>query len=306
MFSRLLLTRQIKQIDDEITSTQIGISYPFFQLSLNDYSAIPFALIFSTLCDVKLWKFIITAANLLLGGPYIESNWNSSTEMFKFVLLIGILINFIMVLMALCLRNLLADETIGNYLDGNHIILIGFSIIYKQMLPETTIFELKNMSIFSKNFRFKLLPIFLMFVLTIIECFTRDITEFITIWVTFFISWMYLRFFQRLDLSETNLNSGEEEVDSIIVGDASDTFQLIYFFPDIVKPVLRPIFNTTYDICCKKLHIIKPFETDDVEKGNFVAGKRGAKPVPDPLVLSTQTEDRRRQLAMEVLEERMA
>ena len=35
---------------------------------------------------------------------------------------------------------------------------------------------------------------------------------------------------------------------SIMIGDASDTFQLIDFFPQVTRPILTPIFQHGYDI----------------------------------------------------------
>lgn len=83
-----------------------------------------------------------------------------------------------------------------------------------------------------------------------------------------------------------------------MVGDASDTFQLIYFFPDLVKPILRPIFDSTHRVFIK-LKLIRPFQTDEVDRSNAVAEQRGAKKISDPV------EERRKQLALQVLQERM-
>ncbi|CCH59655.1 hypothetical protein TBLA_0B08400 [Henningerozyma blattae CBS 6284] len=303
--STFMVQKQLQEIEGQGNKTDVGITFPYFQLSIHNLSAMPFALVLSTLSDIKIWKFLLTGLNLIIGGSFIESNWNSSKEMFKFVFGLGILINIIMVILSFILSVIFGNERFNSYSDGNHVILVGFTIIYKQLLPETTIFNLKNVSIFSKNFRFKLLPIFLLCILTLIESLMKDCTELISVWITFFVCWTYLRFFQKLDLSETNLRQeGHSNPDEdIIMGDASDTFQLIYFFPDPLKPLLSPIFNFTYYLCCRKMKIIRPFETDDIEKGNSVAGKRGAKPTN--VSSGSQTEDRRRQLALEVLQERM-
>ena len=118
--------------------------------------------------------------------------------------------------------------------------------------------------------------------------------------VTFFASWSYLRFFQKLaplncpSLPTTNSQGGQE----ILVGDASDTFQLIYFFPDLIKPILRPIFNFIYNVVVVKFKVIKPFHDIDIDIGNTIAENRGAKKI-------MTVEERRRQLALQVLEERM-
>ena len=83
-----------------------------------------------------------------------------------------------------------------------------------------------------------------------------------------------------------------------MVGDASDTFQLIYFFPDLIKPILRPFFNFIYNVVVVKFKVIKPFHDIDIDIGNTIAESRGAKKI-------MTVEERRRQLALQVLEERM-
>lgn len=264
---------------------------PVLQLIPNRVLKYPFSIVLSNFVDVEIWKIIVNILNLVIGGSFIERNWNSSKEMLKFTILIGSLTNLMVVISTVILSFIIPSVEMDIPLDGNYTVLIGFSIVYKQLFPETTIFQLKRLGFFSKNFRFKLLPVFVMFTMTVAQLiFFHHFAQLLSIWMTFFSCWIYLRFYQVLKLNEA---------DGYLVGDASDTFQLIYFFPDVVKPIIRPIADFMYHIFCVKLRLIRSFQTDDIDKGNSVAQQRGAKTPANPV------EERRKRLALQVLQERM-
>lgn len=267
-----------------------SIVSPVVQLIPSKIWKFPLSLILSNFIDVQMWKFIINIVNLVIGGSFIERNWNyDSKELLRFVLIVGSMTNLVLVLITILLGLVTSRVHLDEPLDGNYTTLIGFPIIYKQLMPETTIFQLKNLNFLSKNFRFKLLPIFLMSYLTIFYSVRMRWIQLLLVWVNFFTCWVYLRFFQVF-------KTGEQ----ITVGDASDTFQLLYFFPDLIKPILKPIFDKTYHFACTKLQLIRPFDYDDVDKSNFIAEQRGAKKITDTVV------DRRKQLALQILQERMS
>lgn len=289
----LLLSRRIALMYSEPTVTIDDIYNPFLQLMPHELYKNPLSLLTSNLVDTSIVKFCINILNLLLGGSYIEKNWNSSKELFRFVIVVGTITNMITVIITVILSFVLNSISLDIPIDGNYTMIIGFPIIYKQLLPETTIIYIFKP--IDKNFRFKLLPIFIMCTMTLIQfIWFHHFAELLSIWVSFITAWIYLRFYQLLPSTMFN------DTSELIRGDASDTFQLIYFFPDQIKPILRPIFNWFYDLICVKLRLIQPFELDDIDKGNDLAQKKGAKPI------TNSTEERRRQLALQVLQERMS
>lgn len=297
----LFVLRNIKYYDELPNDPLVDyslISNPVLQLIPGKILKFPYSIVLSNLIDTKLWKFILNLINLLIGGSSIERNWNSSNEMIKYILIIGSITNLVVVIITLLSSFVISGIKLNLPLDGNYTVLIGFPIIYRQLLPETTIINIKEPSFLSKNFRFKLLPILIQTFMTITQLlFFHHFANLMSIWITFFSCWVYLRFFQILPASATGSTS---DLYTPVVGDASDTFQLIYFFPDIIKPLLKPIFSKVHDIVCVKYHLIKPFEITDVDKGNDIAEQRGAKKVTDAV------QDRRRQLALDVLQERLA
>lgn len=274
-------------------ATRAPVFSPILQLVPAQTLYDPWSLVLSNLVDVKWWKIGVDLLNLVVGGSFIERNWNSSWELVRFLLVIGSVSNLVVVLVTILSSAVFPKVRLDAPLDGNYTMLVGFCIVYKQLIPETTIFHIRNLPLVSKNFRFKLLPIFVLVVSTVTQLmFLRHFSELLSIWVTFLCSWVYLRFFQVLPPAITGAASRS------LVGDASDTFQLIYFFPDIIKPFLSPIFNMCYWVFCVKLRIREPFNEDDVDTGNSLAEQRGAK------VITSQVEERRRKLALQVLQER--
>lgn len=267
-----------------------SIVSPIVQLVPNKVCKFPVSLILSNFVDVEIWKFIVNLLNLIIGGAFVEQSWNNNPkELLRFVLIVGTLTNVVVVLVTILLGLNIPRIRLDEPPDGNYTVLIGFPIIYKQLMPETTIFQLKNSGFLSKNFRFKLLPIFIMSYLTVFHLVTMHWIQLLLIWINFFACWTYLRFFQVL-----------QNGDQITMGDASDTFQLLYFFPDLVKPFLAPIFEKSYELICVKLHLIRAFQDDDIDKSNAIAEQRGAKKLNDTV------EERRKQVALRVLQERMA
>lgn len=269
-----------------------GIALPSLELVPSKIIWRPTSLVLANFVDSKLLKFFVNVINLVIGGSFIERNWQSGYEMFKFILLIGSLTNLFIVIVTYALSFMFSSIDLDVPIDGNYSILIGFPIIYRQLLPETTIINIKYPTLLATNFRFKMLPMLVMFTMTATQLiWFHHFAQLLSIWITFFACWIYLRFYQRLPSPITD--------GTIIVGDASETFQLIYFFPNWTRPALTPIFDHVYNLICVKLRIIKPFEEVDIDTGNHVAEHRGAKKS------NNNTSERRRELALKILQERM-
>lgn len=265
-----------------------NIVSPIVQLIPSKVLFYPLSLVLSNLVDVKFWRLILDLPNLIVGGSFIERSWGSGEEMLKFVLFIGSLTNLVITMTAIILNFITPRIPLDRPLDENYNFLIGFAIIYKQLMPEITILKLKNMGALSKTFRFKHLPTFMMCYLTIMFVIFGHITQVLSIWVTFFFCWFYLRFYQ---VSRT----GERST----VGDASDSFQLLFFFPYLARPFLKPVFNSAYFLFCTRLQLVQPFHLEDIDRSNTLTEQRGSN------INAVSAEERRKQLALQVLQERI-
>ncbi|GAV28999.1 hypothetical protein PMKS-002478 [Pichia membranifaciens] len=92
-------------------------------------------------------------------------------------------------------------------------------------------------------------------------------------------------------------------------GDPSDTFALVEFFPDLVKPYAKPVFDGIYQLSVL-LGLVRPWNDEEVDIGNIrstfrVSGTQGfniSKATSgDPV--SSDIDERRRQVALKVLEQ---
>ncbi|GMF08382.1 unnamed protein product [[Candida] boidinii] len=165
---------------------------------------------------------------------------------------------------------------------------MAFVVVLKQQSPEHSI---KLFNGFLK-LRIKQLPLLLLILsLTISLLITKSLFPYIPIANSFYISWFYLRYIQVNSLSELlptseSSSSGENtngddasrnisnsSSNSIVRGDASDTFAFIQFFPDFIKPYLKPICRFFYHSSVF-LGIIKGFNDDDIESSNLRSIKR--------------------------------
>lgn len=85
----------------------------------------------------------------------------------------------------------------------------------------------------------------------------------------FLTSWIHLRFFRISEI--TSAATGGEGVS--MVGDASDTFSFVAFFPDAMHPYLSPVCDGIYSILVQ-LRLCTPFSDEAIEAGNEGAASR--------------------------------
>jgi hypothetical protein len=151
-------------------------------------------------------------------------------------------------------------------------------VALKQLIPEYDI----SFRFFS--FRAKYTPLILIGIhvsLFILQIPATTITFVVSGWIW---SWVYLRFFQKREG---------------ITGDPSDSFQFATFFPEAIQPVLVVIGNIVWNWCCccarKRSSSSATSTTVPLDGAAF------------PSVLDApQDAERRRQLGLRALDQRMA
>ncbi|OWB56385.1 hypothetical protein B5S28_g2285 [[Candida] boidinii] len=261
----------------------------------------PWVYITSSFLETTSIDFLLGLIVLYFGSKYCESIWNYSgsigtnskifSESIWFLIVVAIFSNITSVLI-----NILFVDIFGlnpnvlsiplNY--GLLTLLMAFVVVLKQQSPEHSI---KLFNGFLK-LRIKQLPLLLLILsLTISLLITKSLFPYIPIANSFYISWFYLRYIQVNSLSELlptseSSSSGENtngddasrnisnsSSNSIVRGDASDTFAFIQFFPDFIKPYLKPICRFFYHSSVF-LGIIKGFNDDDIESSNLRSIKR--------------------------------
>lgn len=276
---------------------------PFIQLLPRYAIFYPWVFATAIFAETSLVGFSISLVVLVVSTKYVEKFWGYK-EVIKFIFLNGILTNLITVIMVIII-NVLGENVHGmnQPLGGGISYYMGFLVVLKQVIPEHNVVLFQGLV----NFRVKHFPfILLVFAFTWSVVF-QTFYPILPATFAFVVSYNYLRFFQNFYadtlLPTTNPAAGGSRDTSIIRGDASDAFQLVEFFPGVTKPVLVPVINGIYDISVL-LSLIAPFDEDAIEQSNLRVQTMNQK-VESMSKSSDSEADRRRQVALQVIESRV-
>lgn len=270
----------------------------------------PWVLFTSTFVETTLVRFGIACAIWIAGCDYCEKNWNFDevanarkrvfSETVYYVSLCAVFTNLTSVLTVIT-GYLIQSDLHSDYLKhplnhGCFVMLMPFLVVAKQLSPEHEIKLFKG----TLYFRFKQLPFLILVVSCVCSLFTLSWSPILPIMNSFLISWTYLRFFQinpvTLDLLPSTVTTPKQ----FIRGDASITFAMQDFFPEVLRPWIKPACRVFYHMNVF-LGIITGFNEDEVEAGNLRAIKRIN---TSSTVSARGAAERRRQVALKVLEER--
>ncbi|KAH7662633.1 putative membrane protein [Dioscorea alata] len=247
-------------------------------LALIPARTIPFVwnLITSGYFEQSLPGVAISTIGLLFVGKLLEPLWGSK-EFLKFIFVVNFLTSICVFVIAIALYYIKREESyLYTPISGFHGVLSGFLVGIKQIMPD------QELSLFFIiKIRAKWLPLIVVLISVAASFFTTDSVPHVPI-ILFgiYMSWIYLRYFQRKP--ETNLK-----------GDPSDEFSFSSFFPEFLRPVLEPIASLFDRLLCGRS------EASGEPRGQTLGGA----PLPgsDPIEAS-----RRRQRGARALEERLA
>lgn len=277
------------------------IIVPYLQLIPNHTLLHPWTVVTAVFVDMYIWRFIFSIIVMFFAGKFIERSW-SSKELIKFVTIVGAFSN-LGTSLSLIFINLIFGTAFFNIpVDGNICVLISYIVVFKQLIPEHSIVLFKGVA----QTRVKQVPLLTLIVITIVSAANQSLTPALQSWIGFLVSWIYLRFFQPNVVDPALPNPNGVVGVQKIYGDASDTFSLVHFFPDALTPILSPIFDQFYELAIQ-LGLLTRFDQADVEESNARAGRRAAG-IPGSSAASSDARnaaERRRQVALKVLEERI-
>ncbi|KAI3404948.2 hypothetical protein KGF56_002277 [Candida oxycetoniae] len=274
---------------------------PYIQLIPKSTIFFPWVIVSAIFAEITIVSFVFSFVVLIVGSKFAEKFWGYY-ETVKFVLVIGSVTNLITVLIAI-ISNLFRSDgySMDLPLGGGISYYFGFLVVFKQLIPEHNIVLFQGLV----NFRIKHLPFALLIVLSFWSILiSHSLYPAIPSIVSFLVAFNYLRFFQPLRTEPTlPISSNDSANGSILIGDASDTFQLIEFFPSVTKPYLGPVFNQVYEFSVF-LGIVTPFNDERVQQSNSRAQKRQENQVNN--IVASSVAERRRQVALQVIEERIS
>lgn len=309
------------------------IIIPSLQLVPSHIVFHPWTLWTSTFVETSPFQFISGLVIVYFGITFLETQWNPKSsnddamdeiteylnaqkpvsETLKFTTIV-ITVSNLSALLVVSLINIMrgTSEFLNNPLQyGFYIMLLPISVVAKQMIPEANI---RVLSMF--KFRSKRMALILLIASLLLSLVKRSMSPFFPALISFLVSWYYLRYIQitpgmNADILPTSSSSNPSippQSSTTIRGDPSDTFALVEFFPEVMKPTLRPLFDGFYQISVL-LGIVRPWNDDDVDIGNLrsnlrFSGAAGASSIKNETHTSSASSDeRRKQIALKVLEE---
>lgn len=296
--------RQQLQTDPQSLLIFHDILIPYLQLIPRYAIIYPWVFTTSIFAEISVVSFTVSASILFGASKYVEKFWGWK-EVVKFILLVGSFTNFITVLITI-ICNIIRGDVGGmdRPLGGGISYYFGFLVVVKQLIPEHNVVLFQGLI----NFRVKHLPfLFLNLVIVWSLLISRSLYPAIPSIASFIISYSYLRFYQSFStdpILPITTASGGSDQNSIIKGDALDTFQLVEFFPAITKPFLKVVFDKFYDLAVL-LGIVTPFNDESIEQSNFRARKRFEQANQAQKSVANSVAERRRQVALQVIEDRI-
>lgn len=275
---------------------------PYIQLIPRYAIFYPWVFATAIFAETSIVGFLVSLAVLVVATRYVEKFWGYK-EVLKYIFLVGILTNFVTVIVVIIINMLRGNvKGMNQPLGGGASYYMGFLVVLKQVIPEHNVVLFQGLV----NFRVKHFPFILLVLAFVWSIVFKSFYPIFPATFSFIVSYNYLRFVQSFYadslLPTVNPASLGNADTSIIRGDASDAFQLIEFFPSALKPILEPVINGVYDISVL-LSLIAPFDEDAIELSNIRVQTMSQQAV-DASKKSNSDADRRRQVALQVIEER--
>ncbi|KKZ67131.1 hypothetical protein EMCG_07190 [[Emmonsia] crescens] len=282
-----------------------GAPIPYLSLVPSNILFYPWTLVTATFVEHNIFTVVITGATVFYGGKYLERAWGSR-EFAKFILVVALVPNIVMVFLYILWSNIVSDSAIAfKGISGGISIQAAFLVAFKQLVPEHTVTILKGIV----KMRVKHFPALFLLLNAIGGIILGTDVALNLSWLGLLSSWTYLRFYKRQpDLSGTSTNGLG------IKGDASETFAFANFFPDAIQPPISFVTDKIYSILIA-LCICTPFSEEDIASGNEQAMARGEAGLPSLLnngrmgggrgTGKREEAERRRALALKALDQRL-
>lgn len=235
----------------------------------------------------NLLTLTVSITTLLLGGRYVEFSY-SSQEVAKFYVVLVIVPNIVIFLTMLLLWAATGhDSWLNTSIYGSVALQAGILVAFKQLVPEHTVTLHKSVL----KIRVKHFPILFVLITIVTAPFFGNYSTISYAILGFLTGWVYLRFYK------SNIPDLGAQMLVPRRGDASETFALSQFFPDVFQAPIDRVATVTYDYCVL-IGLCAPFGAD-LSDGSDEFGSRTTGPG-----VGRAEAERRRTLALRVLDER--
>ncbi|KAG2540615.1 rhomboid-like protein 19 [Panicum virgatum] len=203
-------------------------------LALIPARTIPFAwnLVTAGYVEQTVPGVIVSIVGLLLFGKVLEPLWGAK-ELLKFIFIVNLLTSACVFVTTIVLYYITQEESyLYTPLSGFYGVLSGLLVGIKQILPD------QELNLFVLKISAKWVPSMVAFVSVVVSFFLKESMAYLpTILLGIYVSWIYLRYFQK------RLEVG-------LRGDPSDEFSFSSFFPGFLRPILDPIASIFHKLFC--------------------------------------------------------
>ncbi|WVZ57005.1 hypothetical protein U9M48_007453 [Paspalum notatum var. saurae] len=203
-------------------------------LTLIPARTIPFAwnLVTAGYIEQTIPGAIVSILGLLLFGKVLEPLWGAK-ELLKFIFIVNLSTSACVFVTTIMLYYITQEESyLYTPLSGFYGVLSGLLVGIKQNLPD------QELDLFVLKISAKWIPSIVAFISVAVSLFMMESMSYLpTILFGIYMSWIYLRYFQR------RLEVG-------LKGDPSDEFSFSSFFPGFLRPVLDPIASIFHKLFC--------------------------------------------------------
>lgn len=277
---------------------------PYVQLVPRYAVFYPWVFFTSIFAETSIISFVVSLSVLYVATSYVEKFWGFK-EVVKFILIIGAITNLSTVLVTI-VSNIFRGDVLGmdKPLGGGISYYFGFLVVLKQLIPEHNVVLFQGLV----NFRVKHLPSIMLLIVGVWSAVARALYPFVPSVYSFFVSYIYLRFYQSLfsdPILPVTSASGDQTNATLVRGDASDAFQLVEFFPSVLKPYLSVAINAVYEVCVL-VGVVTPFNEEVIEQSNIRAQKLSEQASQASKLMANSVAERRRQVALQVIEDRIS
>ncbi|BGP47508.1 hypothetical protein JCM10450v2_003363 [Rhodotorula kratochvilovae] len=262
----------------------VSLVFPWLVLVPGNVIWAPWTLLTSAFVETNLIEFLISVLTLPLAARYLERVWGAQ-ELVKFVIATVVASNVITVIVSVVESVVLGNKALFLYGTSYHGLMalqVGFLVAFTQLIPEHQVQIFGGLA----KMRVKSLPM-LYVTFSNIACVIGYQSPYILIQFGWLVSWFYLRFFKY-----------NEGVD--FRGDRSETFAFHNWFPPFIQKYVT--IATTFAFNLAVRFRLLPAWGLDPESGVPGSGS-GYAQVPGG---QRAEAERRRQLALEALDRRMA
>ncbi|GAA5829920.1 hypothetical protein JCM11251_007932 [Rhodosporidiobolus azoricus] len=262
-----------------------AVAFPWLVLVPGKVLLRPWTLLTAGFVETNLIEFLLSLLTLPLAARYLERVWGA-TELLKFVAVVVVVSNVIACIVNTLESFVLGDAALFLYgmpYHGLSALQVGFLVAFTQLIPEHQVQVLGGVI----KMRVKSLPM-LYVTFSNIACVIGYQSPWILIQFGWLVSWFYLRFVKWSE-------SGDFR------GDRSETFAFSSWFPPFVQPYVSRLTTFVFGLAIR-FKLIEPW-TDLESHPSGGAGGAAYQQVPGG---QRAEAERRRQLALEALDRRMA